>query len=83
VRNETALDHVREEATFYLWKKKYVNLGVTELRELRQLKEENDRVRRLAADLTPDKHILMEVVQKNLKPTRRFTLAAWIYETFW
>ncbi len=39
------------EATFYLWKKKYVNLGATELRELRQLREENAKLKRVVADL--------------------------------
>ena len=53
------------EASFYLWKKKYGKLGLTELRELRQLRDENARLKRLVADLTLDKHILGEVVQKN------------------
>lgn len=48
------------EATFYVWKKKYANLGATELRELRQLREENAKLKRLVADLTLDKHILTE-----------------------
>ena len=46
------------EATFYVWKKKYGNLGVTELRQLRQLADENARLKRLVADLTLDRHIL-------------------------
>ncbi len=54
------------EASFYLWKRKYGNLGVTELRELRQLRDENARLKRLVADLTLDKHILGEVVRKKL-----------------
>ena len=44
------------EATFYVWKKKYANLGATELRELRQLREENSKLKRLVADLTLDRH---------------------------
>ncbi len=52
------------EATFYVWKKKYGNLGVTELRELRQLRDENTRLKRLVADLTLDRHILQEVLKK-------------------
>ena len=52
------------EATFYVWKKKFGSLGATELRELRQLKDENARLKRLVADLTLDKHILTEVVRK-------------------
>ena len=52
------------EATFYVWKKKYGNLGVTELRQLRQLADENARLKRLVADLTLDRHILQEVIKK-------------------
>ena len=51
------------EASFYLWKKKYGKLGITELRELR---DENARLKRLVADLTLDKHILGEVVREKL-----------------
>jgi putative transposase len=54
------------EASFYVWKKKYGTLGVTELRELRQLRDENARLKRVVADLTLDKHILGEVVRKKL-----------------
>ncbi len=53
------------EATFYTWKKKYGHLGVSELRRLRQLEEENARLKRVVADLTLDKHILMETIRKN------------------
>ena len=54
------------EATFYVWRKKYAVLGPVEVRELRQLREENSRLKELVADLTLDKHILTEVVQKKL-----------------
>ncbi len=50
--------------TFYLWKKKYGSLGVSEVRELRQMREENSRLKRLVGDLTLDKHILQEVIRK-------------------
>jgi len=50
------------EAIFYVWKKKYASLGVSELRKLRQLEAENARLKRLVADLTLDKHILQEVI---------------------
>lgn len=43
------------EASFYVWKKKYGKLGMSEIRELRQLREENSRLKRLVADLTLDK----------------------------
>jgi putative transposase len=52
------------EATFYVWKKKYGHLGASELRRLRQLEDENARLKRLVADLTLDKHILTEVIRK-------------------
>jgi putative transposase len=54
------------EATFYIWKKKYANLGGTEIRELRQLREENAKLKRLVADLSLDKHILAEIVRKKV-----------------
>ena len=54
------------EATFYVWKKKYAQLGVAELRQLRQLTEENARLKRLVADLTLDKQILQEVIKKKI-----------------
>ena len=54
------------EATFYTWKKKYAELGVTELRKLKQLEDENARLKRIVADLTLDKQILQEVVRKNV-----------------
>lgn len=54
------------EATFYNWRKKYDGLGVSELRELRQLREENQKLKRLVADLSLDKHMLQEIVAKKL-----------------
>jgi putative transposase len=54
------------EANLYIWKKRYAHLRVTRLRELRQLPDENSRLKRLVADLTLDKHILAEVVDKAL-----------------
>ena len=54
------------EATFYVWKKKYANLGVSELRRLKQLEDENSRLKRLVADLTLDKNILQEVIRKKI-----------------
>ena len=53
------------EATFYAWKKKYAHLGVSELRRLRQLEDENARLKRLVADLTLYKHMLAEALRKN------------------
>jgi putative transposase len=52
------------EQTFYRWKRKYGGLGVSELRELKDLKEENRRLKRVVADLTLDKDILQEALRK-------------------
>src|SRR5215211_8932825 len=52
------------EATFYIWKKKYAHLGVSELRKLRSLEDENARLKRVVADLSLDKHILTETLRK-------------------
>ena len=49
---------------FYSWKRRYAGLGLSELRELRQLREENRKLKTLVADLTLDKHILQEVLSK-------------------
>ena len=54
------------EATFYVWKKRYGNLGLLEVRELRQLRDENARLKRLVADLTLDRHVLQEVIKKKI-----------------
>ena len=54
------------EATFYVWKKRYANLGMTEIRELRQLRDENAKLKRLVAELTLDKSILAEIVRKKV-----------------
>jgi putative transposase len=54
------------EQTFYTWKRKYRGMGVTELRRLKQLEEENRKLKGLVADLTLDKHILQEVLAKKL-----------------
>jgi len=62
------------EATFYNWKKKYGGLGVSELRKLRQLEEENAQLKKLVADLSLDKQMLQNVLKKVLKPSQRRTM---------
>lgn len=52
------------EATFYNWKKKYGGLGVSELRRLKQLEEENRQLKKLVADLSLDKQMLQDVLKK-------------------
>ena len=54
------------DATFYAWKKKYAHLGVSELRRLRQLEDENSRLKRLVANLSLDKHMLSEALRKKV-----------------
>ncbi len=52
--------------TFYVWKRKYAGLRLSELWELRQLREENTKLKRLVADLSLDRHMLQEIVRKKL-----------------
>ena len=52
------------ETTYYVWKERYANMGLLEVRELRQLRDENARLKRLVADLTLDRHVLQEVIKK-------------------
>ena len=54
------------EQTFYRWKKQYAGMGVVELRRLRQLEEENGKLKRLVADLSLDKAMLQDVIAKKL-----------------
>jgi putative transposase len=54
------------QATYYMWKRQYSGVGVSELRELRQLLEENGRLKRLVADLGVDRQVLQEIVSKKL-----------------
>ncbi|MEO5825848.1 MAG: IS3 family transposase [Gemmatimonadales bacterium] len=71
------------EATFYLWKKKFAHLGVSELRRLRQIEDGNRRLKQLVADLTLDKAMLTEALhKKTLKPARGRVLAAWFQTAY-
>ncbi|MGF6848148.1 putative transposase [Chitinophaga polysaccharea] len=54
------------EATFYNWKKKYGGLGMSELRQLKQLQDENAKLKQIVADLSLDKQMLQDVLKKNL-----------------
>ena len=54
------------EPTFYLWKKRYGRIGHSELRRLRQLEEENRKLKQIVADLNMDKAMLQAVVAKKL-----------------
>lgn len=52
------------EATSYVWKKRFAHLGVSELRRIRSLEEENARLKQVVADLTLDKHMLSEALRE-------------------
>jgi putative transposase len=54
------------EQTFYTWKRRYSGIGLNELRELRQLRDENTKLKKLVADLSLDRHMLQEIVRKKL-----------------
>jgi putative transposase len=53
------------EQTFYRWKRKFAGMGVAELRRLRQVEDENRRLKQLVADLTLDKQMLQEALRNN------------------
>ena len=54
------------EATFYRWKQLYGGLLPSEVKRLRQVEEENARLRKVVADLTLDKEMLQEVIHRKL-----------------
>ncbi len=70
VENGTAVAEVCRklgvsEQTFYRWKRKYAGIGIAELRRLRQVEDENRRLKQLVADLTLDRQMLQEALRKN------------------
>jgi putative transposase len=54
------------DATFYNWRKRYGGMMPSEVRKLRQLEEENGKLKRLVADLSLDRAMLQDVLQKKL-----------------
>ena len=54
------------DATYYLWRKKYDGMSDSELKRLRQLEEENRRLKHMYAELSIDHHILKDIVEKKL-----------------
>jgi putative transposase len=52
------------EATFYRWKKKYAGMGVAEVRRLKQLEEENGKLKKLVADLSLDRSMLQDALRR-------------------
>jgi putative transposase len=79
---EVCRKHGISQQSFYLWKK-YAGLGLNELRELRQLREENGKLKRLVADLGLDRHILQgDRRKKVVKPRARRQLAEWTQQVY-
>jgi putative transposase len=54
------------EATFYNWRKKYGGLLPSEMKRLKQLEEENNRLKRIVADLSLDKEMLQDVIRRKI-----------------
>ena len=52
------------EPTFYRWKKHFVGMGVPEIRRLKQLEDENSKLKRVVADLTLDRAMLQDVLRR-------------------
>jgi len=70
--------HGISEATFYIWRKKYSRLCLSERRELRQVRAENSKLKHLVADLSLDRDILQEIAQKKaVRPRHRRELRRW------
>ena len=53
------------EPTFYRWKKKFAGMGVAEIRRLKQLEDENRKLKQLVADLSLEKTMLQDVLRRN------------------
>ncbi len=68
-RGMARIDAIREvritEQTFYRWRKQYGGMGPAQLKELKRLQKENERLRRAVSDLTLDKLILAEAARGN------------------
>jgi len=59
-------EHGIHKATFYQWKKKYSGMDTSQLSELRALKEENARLKKMYAELAMDNMVLKDVISKKL-----------------
>lgn len=57
-------EHGISDATFYNWKKKYGGMDATQLKKLKELEEENRRLKRMYADLSLDHELLKDVIEK-------------------
>jgi putative transposase len=64
--DEIFLKMIISDATFYKWRLKYGGLGPSELRKLKQLKEESSKLKRIVAELSLDKAMMQYVLSKKL-----------------
>ena len=54
------------EATYYVWRKKFGGLMPSEMKRLKQLEEENSKLKKLVADLSLDKEMLQDVIRRKI-----------------
>ena len=54
------------QATYYAWKKKYAGMMPSEMKRMRELEEENNRLKRIVADLSLDRAMLQDVIKRKL-----------------
>ena len=54
------------QATYFNWKKKYAGMMPSEMKRLRELEDENGRLKRIVADLSLDKEMLQDIVRRKL-----------------
>lgn len=64
--NELCRKHGISDATFYTWRKKFGGMSESDLKRLRQLEEENRRLKHMFAELSIDHRILKDIVEKKL-----------------
>ena len=67
---ELSRQHGFSRATFYKWKAKYSGMSVSELKRMKELEEENRRLKQMYADLSLEHEVLKDIIEKNY-PSRR------------
>ena len=75
-------EHGISRATLYNWKSKYSGMEVSQVRRLKELEEENRKLKQMYADLALDNRILKEVIEKTLEPEIKKDLANGIVEEY-
>jgi transposase-like protein len=71
-----------DENTFYTWKRRFGGLGTPEIRELRQLREENAKLKSIVADLSLDRKMPQEIIKKTVKPAQQRDRVGFLRCTF-